>query len=217
MQLFLDTANVAEIRQGVAAGIVRGVTTNPSIIAREKKPFEVCLREILAIDPTLTVLAEVLAEDTQGMITEARNLARLSDRIVVKIPMTGPGLAAVRVLAQEKIRTTVTLVFSANQAIAASCAGADYVAPFVGRLDDIGADGIGLVRQIKDIFVRQNVRTQTIAASIRTPQSVTDLFAAGCDIVTMPGKILLAMLEHPLTAAGLKKFREDWQSVPATV
>jgi transaldolase len=215
MQLFLDTANVAEIRQAVAAGIVRGVTTNPSIIAREKKPFETCLREILAVDPTLTVLAEVLADDTEGMIAEARDLARLCDRIVVKIPMTGPGLAAVRVLAREKIRTTVTLVFSANQAIAASCAGADYVAPFVGRLDDIDAGGIDLVRQIKNIFVRQDTSTQIIAASIRTPQSVADLFAAGCDIVTMPGKILLAMLDHPLTAAGLKKFREDWQTVPA--
>ena len=214
MQIFLDTANAEEIKKGVATGVVAGVTTNPSLICRENKPFEKCVADILAIDPNLTILLEVAALDTEGMIEQARILSKKGDNIVVKIPMTEPGLAAVKVLSQEKIRTTVTLVFSPNQAIVASCAGAEFVAPFVGRLDDINADGIGLVRSIKELFETQKVKTKIIAASLRTPQAVADLFAAGCDIVTMPGKILHAMFNHPLTTSGLDKFMEDWKNVP---
>ena len=214
MQIFLDTANADEIKKGVATGIATGVTTNPSIIARENKPFDKCVEDILAIDPNLTILIEVIAEDTNGMAEEARKLAKISKNVVIKIPMTEPGLAAVKVLSQEGIKTTVTLVFSVNQAIVAACAGADYVAPFVGRLDDINSDGVGLVAEIKSLFEAQGVSTEVLAASIRTPQSVTDLFAVGCDIITMPGKILDAMFNHPLTDSGLKKFMEDWKKVP---
>ena len=214
MRIFLDTANVEEIQEGAATGVVSGVTTNPTIISRENKPFAKCIDDILAIDPGLTVLVEVIAPDTTGMITEARKLSQIADTIVVKIPMTASGIAAVKVLSQEAISTAATLVFSVNQAIAASCAGADFVAPFVGRLDDINSDGIGLVRSIKRVFEVQKVNTNVIAASIRTPQSVADLFSEGCDIVTMPGKIFHAMFNHPLTDAGLKKFMEDWRKVP---
>jgi transaldolase len=214
MEIFLDTANVEEIKRGVQTGAVTGVTTNPSIIAREKIPFDRCIGDILAVDPALTVLVEVVSEGTREMINEARTLAKLSPNLVIKIPMIPAGLAAVKVLSKEKIRTTVTLVFSVNQAITASCAGADYVAPFVGRLDDINADGVGLVRSIKKTFEVQNVKTRIVSASIRTPQSAAELFNGGCDIVTMPGKILFAMMEHPLTEAGLEKFKEDWKTVP---
>ncbi len=214
MKIFLDTANAEEISGGVATGTVKGVTTNPTIISRENKPFDTCVTDILAIDSDLMILVEVIAADTAGMIEEARKLNKAGPNMVIKIPMTAQGLAAVKVLSQEGIKTTVTLVFSVNQAIAAACAGADYVAPFVGRLDDIDADGVGLVGDIKDVFDVQGIETQVLAASIRTPQSVTELFAAGCDIVTMPGKILHAMLNHPLTDSGLKKFMEDWQKVP---
>jgi len=214
MQIFLDTANVDEIKKGIATGIATGVTTNPSIIARENKPFDKCVEDILAIDPNLTILVEVIAADTDGMIEEAREFAKISENVVVKIPMTEPGLAAVKVLSQEGIKTTVTLVFSVNQAIAAACAGVDYVAPFVGRLDDINSNGVGLVAEIKSVFDAQGISTKILAASIRTPQSVTDLFAVGCDIITMPGKILHAMFNHPLTDSGLKKFMEDWKKVP---
>jgi transaldolase len=215
MQIFLDTANADEIKKGVATGIATGVTTNPSIIARENKPFDKCVEDILAIDPNLIILVEVIAADTDGMIEEARKFAKISENVVVKIPMTEPGLAAVKILSQEGIKTTVTLVFSVNQAIAAACAGADFVAPFVGRLDDINSDGVGLVAEIKSVFDVQDISTKVLAASIRTPQSVTDLFAVGCDIITMPGKILHAMFNHPLTDSGLKKFMEDWEKVPA--
>ena len=214
MQIFLDTANAEEITSGVATGVVSGVTTNPTLISRENKPFMNCVEDIIAIDANLTILVEVIAADTKGMIAEARKLCEVGPNVVIKIPMTAQGLAAVRVLSLESIKTTVTLVFSVNQAIAAACAGANCVAPFVGRLDDVNADGVGLVAAIRDVFDVQDVETQVLAASIRTPQSVTDLFAAGCNIVTMPGKILRAMLSHPLTDSGLKKFMEDWEKVP---
>ncbi len=214
MKIFLDTANIEEIRNGVATGTVSGVTTNPSIISKENKTFRKCIDDIMAVDTELTVLAEVIAEDKDGMIEEALNLSRISDNIVVKIPITVEGLAAIKVLSRKRIQTTATLIFSLNQAIAASCAGADYVAPFVGRLDDINADGLGLIKLIKKTFAIQNMKTRIIAASLRSPQAVAELFSEGCDIVTMPGKILYAMLKHPLTNAGLKKFNEDWQKVP---
>ncbi|OHB59045.1 MAG: fructose-6-phosphate aldolase [Planctomycetes bacterium GWF2_42_9] len=215
MQIFLDTANIAEIKKSLATGVVSGVTTNPSIISRENKPFDTCIAEIIAVDPNLTVLLEVLAMDTQGMISEARKLNNISNNIVVKIPMTPEGLAAVKVLSQEGIKTTVTLVFSLNQAIAASCVGADYVAPFIGRLEDIDTDGTELVNTIKRTFETQKNKTKIIVASIRTPKAVSTLFSIGCDIITMPLNILEGMFKHPLTDAGLKKFNEDWQKVPA--
>lgn len=214
MQIFLDTANVEEIKKGVATGIMSGVTTNPTIISRENKTFELCIADIVAIDSNLTILVEVLSMHTEGMIDEARKLSRISDNIVVKIPMIPQGLASVKTLSQEEIKTAVTLVFSPNQAITAGCAGANYVAAFVGRLDDINADGVGLVRTIKKLFDAQKVETKIIAASLRTPQAVAELFSAGCGIVTMPGKILDAMFKHPLTDSGLEKFTADWKLVP---
>ena len=214
MKIFLDTANINEIKKGVATGSVYGVTTNPSIISKENKPLKQCIEEIAAINPDLTVLVEAVSAETEEMIREARELVKLAPKVVIKLPMTSSGLAATKTLAKEGISVAVTLVFSLNQAIAASCAGADYVAPFVGRLDDINADGLTLVRSIKQTFGIQGVKTQIIAASLRTPQMVAQLFAEGCDIVTMPGSILEAMLKHPLTEAGLKKFEEDWKKVP---
>lgn len=214
MRIFLDTANVDEIRKGYASGCVSGVTTNPTIISREGKSFDECIKDIVSIDNETTLLMEVVAKDTQGMISEALKLAKLVKNAVVKIPMTPEGLAAVKELSARDISTCVTMVFSINQAIAASCAGAGYVAPFVGRLDDINSNGLELVKNIKKTFDIQKVETRIIAASLRTAQTVSDLFANGCDIVTMPGKILDSMLRHSLTEAGLAKFDEDWKRVP---
>ena len=214
MQIFLDTANAEQIARGVATGCVAGVTTNPTIIAREKKSLSRCVQDIVAVDPELVILLEAMATGVDEIVREARELSGLAGHVVVKLPMTAEGLSAARRLSQEGIRTTVTLVFSLNQAVAAACAGADFVAPFVGRLDDINADGLGLVRSIKQTFTTHQVKTQVIGASVRTPQMVADLFAVGCDVVTMPEGILAAMLRHPLTDAGLKKFSEDWKTVP---
>lgn len=215
MKIYLDTANIEEIKRGAATGCVSGVTTNPSIISREGKSLKQCITDIAAIDQSLTILIEAVSDNRSEMVVEARELVKqLAQNVVIKLPMTTEGLATVKILSQEGIRTTVTLVFSLNQAIAASAAGADFVAPFVGRLDDINANGLGLVESIKKTFKEHDVKTQVIAASLRTPQSVSELFAAGCDIVTMPGNILESMLKHPLTEAGLKKFAEDWKKVP---
>ncbi len=214
MNIFLDTANSEEIRKGVATGVVTGVTTNPSIIARENKPFKKCVEDILAINPDLTILLEVIATDTESINKEARELFQFSKNIIIKIPMIEQGLASVKLLTQDGIKTTVTLVFSVNQAIAAACSGADYVAPFVGRLDDINSSGVDLVSDIRLLFDAQKINTKIIAASIRSPQTVAELFLAGCDVVTMPGTILQAMLKHPLTDSGLQKFMEDWNKVP---
>lgn len=217
MQLFLDTANMNDIRNGIAVGCIRGVTTNPTIISREGRSLKVCIEEIVQLDPELTVLIEVVSVDTAGQVAEARELIKLAPNAVIKIPMTGNGLAAVRLLSAEGIPTAVTLVFSVNQAIAAVCAGANYIAPFVGRLDDIGADGLSLVRSIKNVLNQHDSDVQIISASVRSPQAVADLFAAGSDIVTIPFSVLEKMLLHPLTDAGLLKFEEDWKSVPQQV
>ena len=214
MKLFLDTANTEEIRRGVALGCVSGVTTNPSIIAREQKSFARCIADIIAIDPSLTILVEPVSESTDGLVEQARRLVGAAEDVVIKLPMTGYGLAACKVLSMEDIRVTMTLVFSLNQAILAGNAGAAFVAPFVGRLDDINADGPGVVRTIRNTFAVQGVSTKIIAASIRTPQAVAELFAAGCDIVTLPYGVLQSMIEHPLTEAGLSRFAEDWKTVP---
>jgi len=214
MEIYLDTANIEELKRGFSMGVVSGVTTNPSIISRENKSLKRCIEDIAVLDEGLTILVEAVSEKSGEMVKEALELVKLAPKIVIKIPMTSEGLKAIKVLSEKGISTTATLVFSLNQAIAASCTGADYVAPFVGRLDDINADGISLVRAIKSTYKSQNIATRVIAASIRTPQSVSQLFEAGCDIVTMPLNILESMLKHPLTDAGLKKFEEDWKKVP---
>ena len=210
MKLFLDTANLEEIRQAVQWGVVEGVTTNPSLAAREKEDFSKILPEICRLVDG-PVSAEVIALDHAGMVQEARQLAAIHENVVIKIPITLEGLQAVSILAEEGIKTNVTLVFSVNQALLAARAGAVYVSPFVGRLDDIGADGIDLVRNIVTVFERHLIATEVIAASIRHPEHVTAAALAGASIATVPFNVLKQMVNHPLTDLGIERFIADWK------
>ena len=211
MRLFLDTANIDEIREAVGWGVISGVTTNPTLVAREQgRTFAEILREITDVVPG-PVSAEAISLDAPGMIAEARTLA--AENIVVKIPMTPEGLKAAKTLAGEGIRTNVTLVFSANQALLAALAGASYVSPFVGRLDDAGHDGMQVVRDIAQIFEIHGLESEIIAASIRHPLHVIDAAKAGADIATVPMKVLRAMVSHPLTDRGIEMFLADWKKV----
>ncbi|MBE3587365.1 MAG: fructose-6-phosphate aldolase [Thermoanaerobacteraceae bacterium] len=214
MQLFLDTANVEEIEKACALGVISGVTTNPSLIAREGRDFVQVVREITAIVDG-PISAEAVSTRAEDMISEARTLAAIHPNIVVKIPMTAEGLKAVRALAARGIKTNVTLVFSANQALLAALAGATYVSPFVGRLDDIGHDGMALVGDIMDIYRNYNFQTRVIAASIRHPLHVIMAARAGAHIATIPYKVLMQMLQHPLTDLGMEKFLADWAALKA--
>lgn len=211
MKLFLDTANLDDIRRGAELGVVAGVTTNPSLVAKEGRDLAAVIKEITAIIPG-PVSAEVVATDTAGMVAEGLRLAAIADNVVVKIPMTEAGLAAVRQLAQQGVPTNVTLVFSVNQALLAARAGATYVSPFVGRLDDIGQDGIALVADIVDLFQLHGLNTAVIAASIRHPMHVTQAAMAGAQIATVPYAVLKQMTQHPLTTSGLEKFLADWKN-----
>lgn len=215
MRLFLDTADVEEIRKGVDLGVISGVTTNPSLVARVKRPLKEVVREICALVPG-PVSAEVLACDTAGMVEEARQLAAIAPNVVVKIPITEEGLRAVKVLAGEGIATNVTLVFSPNQALLAALAGATYVSPFVGRLDDVGADGMEVVRAAVSIFRQYGFSTQVIAASIRHPMHVLAAAQAGAPVATVPYGVLMQMLRHPLTDVGIERFLADWAKVGLT-
>lgn len=210
MRFFLDTANLDEIRQGVEWGVLAGVTTNPTLVAREGVDFPTRIREIadLVDGP---VSAEVLSISTDAMILEARRLFALAPNVVVKVPMIPAGIAAARALYQEGIPTNVTLVFSPQQALLAAAAGATYVSPFVGRLDDIGEDGSGLVRDIVEIFDVQGIQAQVIAASLRHPRHVFEAALYGAHVATVPFKVLEQMFHHPLTDSGLKKFLADWE------
>jgi len=210
MKFFLDTANFAEIKEGAALGIVAGVTTNPSLIAKEKRDIKTVIREIAGI-VSGPVSAEVISTVYEEMLPEARELAKLADNVVIKVPLTADGLKTASALNAEGIKTNVTLVFSANQALLAARAGATYVSPFVGRLDDISHDGIELIKTIADIFAIHDIQTEIIAASVRHPLHVTQAALAGAHIATVPYKVLLTMLNHPLTDAGIKRFLEDWQ------
>jgi len=213
MKLFLDTANIEEIKEAHALGVISGVTTNPSLIAREGRDFKKVVHEIVSIiDGPISV--EVISMHAPEMIKEAEELAALHPNLVIKIPMTGEGLKAVKILSAKKIKTNVTLVFSANQALLASLAGATYVSPFVGRLDDIGHDGMELVATIAEIYRNYNYTTQIIAASIRHPLHVPIAARTGADIATIPYKVLIQMLQHPLTDLGIEKFLKDWAKVP---
>ncbi|RJQ08969.1 MAG: fructose-6-phosphate aldolase [Bacillota bacterium] len=213
MRLFLDTANIEEIREAVSWGVISGVTTNPTLVAREQgRSFGEILGEITRIVPG-PVSAEAVSLDAEGMIAEARELARLAENIVVKITMTPEGLKAVKVLARDGIHTNVTLVFSANQALLAALAGAGYVSPFVGRLDDAGHDGMQVVRDIAEIFGIHGLESEIIAASIRHPLHVIDAAKAGADIATVPMKVLKAMAAHPMTDRGIEAFLSDWEKV----
>lgn len=209
MKLFIDTANVDEIRAANDLGVICGVTTNPSLIAREGRIFEDVIKEITAIADG-PISAEVVAENAEGMIEEARKLSAIHKNIVIKIPMTAEGLKAVKVLSSIGIKTNVTLIFSAAQALLAARAGAAYVSPFIGRLNDISDNGIGLISDIAAIFDIHGIPTEIIAASIRGPQDVTDAAKNGAHIATVPYKVILQMIKHPLTDIGIQKFTDDW-------
>lgn len=214
MKLFIDTANVEEIRRANEMGVVCGVTTNPSLIAKEGREFKEVVKEITEIVDG-PISAEVISLEADGMITEALELSKIHKNIVIKIPMTPEGLKAVKVLSKKGIKTNVTLIFSAGQALLAARAGASYVSPFVGRLDDIGMDGISLISEIAEIFNIHGIETEIIAASIRNQMHVTDAAVAGSDIATVPYKVIMEMTKHPLTDAGIEKFMKDWEGVKA--
>jgi transaldolase len=209
MKIFLDTANVNEIKEGVALGVVDGVTTNPSLIAREKRPFRPLVEEICRIVPG-DVSLEVVALDFEGMIKEGQELAQVAPNAVVKVPLTQDGLKAVKYLSDKGIKVNQTLCFSAPQAFLSAKAGSAYISPFLGRLDDIGAVGMDLVRDICEIYRNYNFKTQVLAASIRNPLHVIDAAKAGAHVATMPFNVLQQLMKHPLTDAGIKKFLEDW-------
>lgn len=209
MKIFADTANVEDIKKVNELGIIDGVTTNPTLVAREGKDWESVEKQICAIVDG-PVSAEVTADRAPEMVDQARALSKWADNIVVKIPMTAEGLKAVKVLSKEGIKTNVTLVFSAMQGMLAAKAGATYVSPFLGRLDDIGASGIELVEKLRQIFDNYGYQTEIIAASIRNYQHVEQVALAGCDIATVPAKILAKLWEHPLTDKGLAAFEKDW-------
>ncbi|MCP3761498.1 fructose-6-phosphate aldolase [Domibacillus sp. A3M-37] len=210
MKFFIDTANIDEIREAHSWGILSGVTTNPSLVAKETIPFHDRLREITELVSD-SVSAEVIALDAEGMIEEGRELAKIAPNITVKVPMTPEGLKAVAVFAKEGIKTNVTLIFSANQALMAARAGASYVSPFLGRLDDIGQDGLEVIETIADIFVIHGIETEIIAASIRHPQHITAAALKGAHIATTPYKVLEQLFKHPLTDKGIEGFLADWE------
>lgn len=209
MKLFLDTANIEDIRSAVALGVVDGVTTNPTLIAKEGQPYREVLAEICQIVDG-PVSAEVVALEADKMVAEARELAAIHDQIVVKVPITADGLRAVKRLAAEGIRTNVTLVFSPTQALLAAKAGASFVSPFVGRLDDRGHEGMALIEQIVTMFRNYDVDTEVIVASVRHPMHVVEAALLGADIATIPHKVLTQMLGHPLTDLGIQQFLADW-------
>lgn len=214
MRFFIDTANVEEIKAANDMGIICGVTTNPSLIAKEGRDFNQVIAEIASIvDGPISGEVKATTTDAEGMIQEGRAIAAIHPNMVVKIPMTVEGLKAVKVLNQEGIKTNVTLVFSAAQALLAARAGATYVSPFLGRLDDISMPGIDLIEEITEIFGMHDINTQIIAASIRNPIHVIDCARAGADIATIPYKVLVQMTKHPLTDQGIEKFKKDYEAV----
>jgi transaldolase len=216
MKIFLDTANVSEIREGVAIGVVDGVTTNPSLIAREKRPFRPLVEEICSIVPG-DVSLEVVAADFDGMVKEGEELAHVAPNVVVKCPLTRDGLKAVRHLSGKGIRVNQTLCFSATQALLSAKAGATYISPFLGRLDDIAHVGMDLVRDICTIYANYGFATQVLAASIRNPLHVVEAARAGAHVVTLPFAVLEQMMKHPLTDLGLARFLADWNKAGAKI
>jgi transaldolase len=213
MQLFLDTASVTEIRTMWETGILDGVTTNPTLVAKEGRKFEDVLREVCALGVP-SVSAEVVSTDTEGMLREGRHLREIHPSIYVKVPMTSNGLRATKTLAKEGTRVNMTLVFSANQALLAAKVGAAYVSPFIGRLDDQGQDGMELIRDIVQIYRNYAVKTQVLVASVRHPIHVLDAAKIGADIATMPYAVMEKLVQHPLTDLGLARFLKDWEKVP---
>ena len=213
MQFFLDTGNVDEIKQALEWGILDGVTTNPTLIAKTGRPFMEVVKEILQlVDGPVSL--ETVSRDAKGMAEEGRKLAELGDNVVVKIPMTPEGIIAVQELESEGIPTNVTLVFSPTQALIAAKAGATFVSPFVGRLDDISSEGMKLIRDIKTIFDNYDFDTQIIVASVRHPMHVLEAALIGADICTMPFEVMKKLFQHPLTDKGIELFLKDWEKVP---
>lgn len=210
MKFFIDTANIQEIREAASLGILDGVTTNPSLVAREGRDFHEVLREIVSI-VNGPISAEVVATDRDGMLDEGHELAKIHPNIVIKVPLTKEGLQACKSLRGDKINVNVTLCFSPSQALLAAKAGATYISPFVGRLDDISHDGMELIRQIRVIYDNYGFETQILVASVRHPQHVVEAALAGADVATIPYKIINQLLNHPLTDSGLKTFLADWE------
>jgi len=213
MKIFIDTANVEHIREANDLGIISGVTTNPSLIAKEGRNFIDVVKEITSIVDG-PISAEVISLEHKGMVDEARELVKIHKNIVIKIPMTLEGLKAVKILSSEGIRTNVTLIFNAAQALMAARAGASFVSPFLGRLDDIGQNGIDLIEEIVDIFSIHDIKTEIIAASIRNPLHVINAARAGAHIATIPYNVIVQMSKHPLTDNGIERFLKDWETVP---
>ena len=213
MKFFIDTANIQEIKDALALGMVDGVTTNPSLICKEKMCFEAVIKEILAIVEG-PVSLEVISLETEGMVEEGRKLAALGDNVVVKVPMTMEGLKATKILSTEGIAVNQTLIFSPLQALLAAKAGAAYVSPFVGRLDDIAHNGMELVEQILTILENYNWKTEVIVASIRHPRHVLDAALMGAHVATIPYKVITQLANHPLTDKGIEAFLADWKKVP---
>ena len=215
MKFFVDTANVEDIKKANDMGVICGVTTNPSLIAKEGRDFTEVIKEITSIvDGPISGEVKATTVDAEGMIKEGREIAAIHPNMVVKIPMTVEGLKAVKVLSAEGIKTNVTLIFTANQALLAARAGAAYVSPFLGRLDDISTPGIDLIQSIADIFANYpEIKTEIIAASVRNPIHVTDCALAGADIATVPYSVIVQMTKHPLTDAGIVKFQNDYKAV----
>ncbi len=216
MKIFLDTANLDEIRKGVEWGVVDGVTTNPTLIAREKAPFKERIKEICEVVKG-PVSAEVTALDWKGMVEEAKELAKIDEHVVIKIPLTQDGVRAIKALSVEGIRTNATLVFSPMQAVLAAKAGASYVSPFIGRVDDVSSDGLKMLDEIVRIFEIYAFDTEIIAASIRHPMHVVEAALMGVDIVTMPFSVLEKLFKHPLTDIGIERFMKDWEEYRKTV
>ena len=216
IQFFLDTANLEEIRKAKEWGLLDGVTTNPTLVSREDIPFQELVTEILKT-VNGPVSLEVVSEDSEGMVAEARNLNALGNNVVIKIPLTPEGLKAVRILSKEGIKTNVTLCFSPTQALIAAKAGADYISPFIGRLDDISSYGMRLVKDIKEIYTNYGFKSQIIVASIRHPMHVLEAALIGADIATMPFPVLEKLFKHPLTDVGIQRFLKDWERVKARI
>jgi transaldolase len=214
MKFFIDTANPVEIKKAYEMGVIDGVTTNPTLISKENKDFGSLIKEISDIVQGLPISLEVISPHSEGMIEEAQKLSEMGQNIVVKIPMTGEGLKAIKVLISEGIKTNTTLVFSPTQALLAAKAGTTYVSPFIGRLDDISQTGMDLIRQIMTIFNNYGFESEVIVASIRHPVHVLEAALIGADVATMPYKVIEQLTKHPLTDIGIERFLEDWKKVP---
>jgi transaldolase len=213
MKIFIDTANTKEIKEAVELGVIDGVTTNPSLMAKEGRPAKEVLKEICAL-VSGPVSAEAISLDTEGMVKEARQLATIAKNIVIKIALTKDGLKAVRILAKEGIKCNVTLCFSANQALLVAKAGAEYISPFIGRLDDISQVGMDLIRDIKQIYTNYAFKTQVIVASVRNPVHVLEAAKIGADIATVPYAVIEQLIKHPLTDIGIQRFLDDYKKIP---